>query len=232
MIVNTRPADLGQKTNSLLESSHQNFVHIPLTRILETEPPSKTLEYINNLKGYDVLIFTSQSAVIYGRKFYQEAIVANINIPILAIGLATQESLLKFQLTSSTPPTFDSAGLANVIKEMGYKKCLVFCGEQNPRIVTMTDADIDAFPCYASHDEINVDVSKIRNETKLVVLIYTHQSLKVLIKEMPVNENQEAVLIVASRRIEELAKEYGFRKIVLAESPHDKEMVKAALAEV
>jgi uroporphyrinogen-III synthase len=232
MIVNTRPADLGQKTNSLLESSHQNFVHIPLTRILETEPPSKTLEYINNLKGYDVLIFTSQSAVIYGRKFYQEAIVANINIPILAIGLATQESLLKFQLTSSTPPTFDSAGLANVIKAMGYKKCLVFCGEQNPRIVTMTDADIDAFPCYASHDEINVDVSKIRNETKLVVLIYTHQSLKVLIKEMPVNENQEAVLIVASRRIEELAKEYGFRKIVLAESPHDKEMVKAALAEV
>jgi len=232
MIVNTRPADLGQKTNSLLESSHQNFVHIPLTRILETEPPSKTLEYINNLKGYDVLIFTSQSAVIYGRKFYQEAIVANINIPILAIGLATQESLLKFQLTSSTPPTFDSAGLANVIKEMGYKKCLVFCGEQNPRIVTMTDADIDAFPCYASHDETNVDVSKIRNETKLVVLIYTHQSLKVLIKEMPVNENQEAVLIVASRRIEELAKEYGFRKIVLAESPHDKEMVKAALAEV
>jgi uroporphyrinogen-III synthase len=232
MIVNTRPADLGQKTNSLLESSHQNFVHMPLTRILETEPPSKTLEYINNLKGYDVLIFTSQSAVIYGRKFYQEAIVANINIPILAIGLATQESLLKFQLTSSTPPTFDSAGLANVIKEMGYKKCLVFCGEQNPRIVTMTDADIDAFPCYASHDETNVDVSKIRNETKLVVLIYTHQSLKVLIKEMPVNENQEAVLIVASRRIEELAKEYGFRKIVLAESPHDKEMVKAALAEV
>jgi uroporphyrinogen-III synthase len=68
--------------------------------------------------------------------------------------------------------------------------------------------------------------------TKLVVLIYTHQSLKVFIKEMPVNENQEAVLIVASRRIEELAKEYGFRKIVLAESPHDKEMVKAALAEV
>jgi len=232
MIVNTRPADLGQKTNSLLESSHQNFVHIPLTRILETEPPSKTLEYINNLKGYDVLIFTSQSAVIYGRKFYQEAIVANINIPILAIGLATQESLLKFQLTSSTPPTFDSAGLVNVIKEMGYKKCLVFCGEQNPRIVTMADADIDAFPCYASHDETNVDVSKIRNETKLVVLIYTHQSLKVFIKEMPANENQEAVLIVASRRIEELAKEYGFRKIVLAESPHDKEMVKAALAEV
>ena len=91
MIVNTRPEDLSQKTNSLLESSHQNFIHIPLTRIIKTEPSSKTLEYINNLKDYDVLIFTSQSAVTYGHKFYQETIAANKNIHILAIGLATQK---------------------------------------------------------------------------------------------------------------------------------------------
>ena len=232
MIVNTRPKDLGQKTNSLLKSSHQNFIHIPLTRILKTKPPSQTLKYINNLKDYDVLIFTSQSAVIYGHKFYQEAINANINIPILAIGLATQESLLEFYLTSSIPPTFDSAGLANVIKEMGFKKCLVFCGEKNPRIATITDADIDTVPCYASHDETNIDFSIIRDESNLEVLIYTHQSLKVFMNELPVNKKQAVVLIVASRRIEELAKEYGFRKIVLAESPHDKDMVKAALAEI
>ena len=168
----------------------------------------------------------------YGHKFYQETIAANINIPILAIGLATQKSLRKFNLTSSIPPTFDSAGLANVIKKMGYKKCLVFCGDKNPRIATMTDAELDSFPCYASHDETNIDFSTIRDESNLEVLIYTHQSLKVFMNELPVNKKQAVVLIVASRRIEELAKEYGFRKIVLAESPHDKEMVKAALAEV
>ena len=232
MIVNTRPEDLSQKTNSLLERSHQNFIHIPLTRIIKTEPSSKTLEYINNLKDYDVLIFTSQSAVIHGAKFFKEALVANKKIPILAIGLATQESLNKFNLDSSIPPTFDSAGLALVIKEMGYKKCLVFCGEKNPRIATMTDAELDSFPCYASHDETNIDVSKIRDKNKLVILIYTHQSLKVLMKELPVNKNQQMVLIVASKRIKRLAKIYGFRNIVLAESPHDKEMVKAALVEV
>jgi uroporphyrinogen-III synthase len=232
MIVNTRPEELSQKTNSLLKSSHQNFIHIPFTRIFKTEPSSKTLEYINNLKDYDVLIFTSQSAVTYGHKFYQETIAANINIPILAIGLATQKSLRILNLTSSIPPTFDSAGLANVIKKMGYKKCLVFCGEKNPRIATMTDAELDTFPCYASHDETNIDVSKIRDKNKLVILIYTHQSLKVLMKELPVNKNQLMVLIVASKRIKGLAEEYGFRNIVLAESPHDKEMVKAALEEV
>jgi len=232
MIVNTRPVNLSQKTNSLLEKSKQNFSHIPLTRIIKTEPPLQALQYINNLKDYDVLIFTSQSAVIYGAEFFQDTLSANKNIPILAIGLATQESLQKFNLTSSIPQTFDSAGLADAIKEMGYKKCLVFCGEKNPRIITLTDADIDTFPCYASHDEMNIDFLKISDKKKLVILIYTHQSLKVLMKQLVVNKNQKVVLIVASKRIEELAKKYGFKNSVLAESPHDKEMVKAALAEV
>ena len=232
MIVNTRPVNLSQKTNSLLEKSKQNFSHIPLTRIIKTEPPLQALQYINNLKDYDVLIFTSQSAVTHGAEFFQDTLFANKNIPILAIGLATQESLHKLNLASSIPQTFDSAGLADAIKEMGYKKCLVFCGEKNPCILTLTDADIDTFPCYASHDEMNIDVSKIRDKKKLVILIYTHQSLKVLMKQLVVNKNQKVVLIVASKRIEELAKKYGFKNSVLAESPHDKEMVKAALAEV
>ena len=231
MIVNTRPLDLSQKTNSLLTRSQQSFIHIPLTRILKTEPSLQALKYIKNLQNYDVLIFTSQSAVIHGAKFFKEALVANKKIPILAIGLATQESLNKFNLDTSIPPTFDSAGLAHVIKEMDYKKCLVFCGEKNPRIISLTDSDIDTFHCYASHNETIIDISKIRDKDKLIILIYTHQSLKVLIKELPMNKNQQVIFIVASKRIAELTKEYGFRNVILAESPHDKDMVEAALAE-
>jgi uroporphyrinogen-III synthase len=69
---------------------------------------------------------------------------------------------------------------------------------------------------------------EIRDKDKLVILIYTHQSLKVLMKELPMNKNQQVILIVASKRIAELTKEYGFRNIVLAESPHDKEMVEGS----
>ena len=72
---------------------------------------------------------------------------------------------------------------------------------------------------------------KIRDKDKLIILIYTHQSLKVLIKELPMNKNQQVIFIVASKRIAELTKEYGFRNVILAESPHDKDMVEAALAE-
>tara|TARA_B100001996_G_scaffold144995_1_gene110378 strand:- start:464 stop:1162 length:699 start_codon:yes stop_codon:yes gene_type:complete len=231
MIVNTRPKDLSQKTNTLLESSGKRFIHIPLTKIIKIDPPLKAMQHIKNLKDYDAVIFTSQSAVRYGAKFFQESPFSNKNIPILAIGLATQEALGKLNLASSIPSTFNSEGLANVIEERGYKKCLVFCGEKNPQILTLTDADIDTFPCYASHDEKNIDVSKVQDKDKLVILLYTHQSIRVLTKELPVNENQRITLIVASKRIEDLAMECGFRDIVLADSPHDIEMVEAALKE-
>ena len=69
MIVNTRPGDLSQNTNSLLEKSKQNFIHIPLTKIVKTQPPSEALKHIDNIKDYDVVIFTSQSAVTCGAKF-------------------------------------------------------------------------------------------------------------------------------------------------------------------
>jgi len=156
MIVNTRPKDLSQKTNALLERSGKEFIHIPLTKIVKTDPPIKAMQHIKNLKNYDVVIFTSQSAVRYGAKFFQESPFSNINIPILAIGLATQKALDKLNLTSSIPSTFNSEGLANVIEKMGYKKCLVFCGEKKPQILSLTDANIDTFPCYASNDEKNI----------------------------------------------------------------------------
>ena len=231
MIVNTRPIELGEKTNFLLQKSKCAYIHLPLTRIIKTEPSAKALQNINSLDDYDLLIFTSQSAVIYSAKYWKEFLLNIRAIPILAIGLATQESLQRFNLPSSIPPTFNSEGLACIIEEKDYKKCLVFCGEKSPRILDLTVTEIDTFPCYASNDEENINLSGIKNENKLVVLIYTQQSLEVLMRELPFNKSQKIILIVASKRLEKLSIKYGFRESVLAESPHDEDMVHAALVE-
>jgi len=231
MIINTRPEELGQKTNLLLEKYECNFIHLPLTQILKKEPSSQALKYLKNLSNYDAVIFTSQSAARHGAKFFQEEYLNHKKIPVISIGLATQNSLLKLNISSSVPPTYNSSGLATVIKEKSYKKCLVFCGEKNPRILSMTNADIDTFPCYVSHDETKVDFKKIKDSNKLVILIYTQQSLEFLGREFKADKMQEIILIAASKRIQQSSKDYAFMKCVVAGSPHDKEMVQAALAE-
>ncbi len=231
MIVNTRPIDLSQTTNSLLEKSQCRFIHLPLTKIIKITPSAKAKQKINNITNYDLLIFTSQSAVIYGVEHCREILLRNKKIPILAIGLATQKSLSQLNLISSIPQTFDSCGLANRIKERGYKKCLVFCGQKNPLLLSLTDAYIDTFACYESQNESRIDLSFTKNEDKLIILIYTQQSLEVLFEELHVNKTQKIILIVASERLKELSAQYGFTDCVVAKSPHDKDMVEAAVAE-
>ena len=231
MIVNTRPVDLSQKTNSLLQKSKCSFIHLPLTKIIKITPSAQAKQNINNIRNYDLLIFTSQSAVIYGVEHCREILLRNKKIPILAIGLATQKSLSQLNLISSIPQTFDSDGLAYTIKERGCKKCLVFCGQKNPRLLSLTDADIDTFACYESQNESRIDLSLIKNENKLVILIYTKQSLEVLFEELHVNKTQKIILIVASKRLKELSAQYGFTDCVLARSPHDEDMVGSAIAE-
>ena len=169
--------------------------------------------------------------MIYGVEHCREILLRNKKIPILAIGLATQKSLSQLNLISSIPKTFDSDGLACTIKERGYKKCLVFCGQKNPRLISLTDADIDTFACYESRNESRIDLSLTKNENKLVILIYTQQSLELLFEELHVYKTQKIILIVASKRLKELSAQYGFTDCVLARSPHDEDMVGSAIAE-
>ena len=63
------------------------------------------------------------------------------------------------------------------------------------------------------------------------MLIYTQQSLEVLVRELPRKKVQNIILVAASKRIKELSLKHGFKNCILADSPHDEEMIKAALIE-
>jgi Uroporphyrinogen-III synthase len=115
MIVNTRPTEIGNKTNNLLNELKCDFIHIPFTKIEELEPPASAKILLDKLSNYDAVIFTSQSAVKYGIKFFQEK-YANVNhIPIISIGLATQRCLNDLGISSVVPKTNNSEGIAKLI---------------------------------------------------------------------------------------------------------------------
>ena len=229
MIVNTRPKEIGEKTNSLLIKLKCNFIHLPLTEIKKLEPPAAAKILLEKLGNYDAVIFTSQSAVKFGIKFFQEKFEAVKYIPVISIGLATQSCLNELGIPSDVPQTFNSEGIANLIKKRTFRNCLVFCGDKPPQLISMTDAEIDIFPCYKSQDKKNVDFERIKKLDKSVILIYTHQSLEILVKHLTTYEMEKIILICASERILKLALNYSFEDCVLAETPLDRDILDAAI---
>ena len=230
MIINTRPIDLAKKTNLLLGESNCNFMHLPLTKIINKVPSSESLRYLKNLKSYDAVIFTSQSAVKHGAKYFQE-VLHDQSISVISVGIATQNSLAKLKIPSIVPSSYNSEGLATLIQQNNYQKCLVFCGKQKPRIVQLTQATIDTVSCYESVAEESSDVRKIPKNKKTVILIFTVQSLRLILEKLSSDQIQNLVLVVASHRIKEVAIKYDFKKCIVATEPHDEPMTRAALLE-
>ena len=228
MIVNTRPTEISDKTNNLLNELKCDFIHVPFTKIKELEPPASAKILLDKLSNYDALIFTSQSAVKYGIKYFQEK-YANVNhIPIISIGLATQKCLNELGISSVVPQTYNSEGISKLIAKKDYRKCIVFCGDKAPQLLSITNADIDVFPCYESQDKKNIDFGKIKELDESIILIYTNQSLEILVKNVKACEMEKIILICASERIRKLASNYSFKDCVLAKSPLDKDILNAA----
>jgi len=229
MIVNTRPSILGNKTNELLAHSGAEFIHEPLTNILSISPSSEALSNLKQLESYDVIIFTSQSAAKFGASYLQQHMSKNLNLSIIAIGLATQRVLNEHGLVSDVPSDFNSAGLAVLIDKSKHEKCLIFCGEKKPQLSLHTQIKLDTFSCYKVVDNESLDLGRIIRNQKAIFLIYNMQTLEVLLRHAQTVDLKSLNLIVASPRIHESALLHGIKDCVVAESPHDEEMTEAAI---
>ena len=229
MIVNTRPSLLGNKTNELLAHSGAEFTHEPLTKILSISPSSKALLNLKQLESYDVIIFTSQAAAKFGAPYLQKHMPKNLNLSIMAIGLATQRFLNEQGLVSDVPSDFNSAGLAVLIDKSKHEKCLIFCGEKKPQLSLHTQIKLDTFSCYKVVDEESLDLGRIIGKQKAIFLVYNMQTLEVLVRHTQTVDLKALNIIVASRRIKENALLHGIGNCVVAESPHDEEMTEAAI---
>jgi uroporphyrinogen-III synthase len=229
MIINTRPLILADKTNQLLKGSGLDFLHNPLTKISSISPSDEDLLKLRQLDSYDVIIFTSQSAAKFGASFLKEHIKDNLEIPIMAIGLATQAALNDHDLISNVPSAFNSVSLAELIEQGKHEKCLIFCGGKQPQLSFHTPVTLDTFSCYEVIDEESVELSSITGNRKAIFLIYNIQTLEVLVRYSRVADLEKMNLIVASPRIQEAAFNHGIKDCVVAESPHDEEMTEAAI---
>ena len=229
MIINTRPITLADNSNALLRRSGVEFSHVPMTRIECLAPSELDLSKLKNIERYDVLIFTSQSAVKYSASFLKNYLPANANLPIIAIGMSTQRVLKEYSLKSILPQSFDSAGIAQMIKSKQYKKCLIFCGDKAPQLQQHTSAELEVFSCYQVLEEQAHQLHKVMTSKRIIILIYNIQTLEAIVKNIQGIDLERVWLVVASSRIQERALSQGIEQCQVASGPHDQEMVESAI---
>ncbi|MDB9700877.1 uroporphyrinogen-III synthase [Gammaproteobacteria bacterium] len=229
MIINTRPITLADNSNALLRRSGVEFSHVPMTRIECLAPSELDLSKLKNIERYDVLIFTSQSAVKYSASFLKNYLPANANLPIIAIGMSTQRVLKEYSLKSILPQSFDSAGIAQMIESKQYKKCLIFCGDKAPQLQQHTSAELEVFSCYQVLEEQAHQLHKVMASKRIIILIYNIQTLEAIVKNIQGIDLERVWLVVASSRIQERALSQGIEQCQVASGPHDQEMVESAI---
>mgnify|MGYP001132879157 FL=1 len=229
MIINTRPITLADNSNALLRRSGVEFSHVPMTRIECLTPSELDLSKLKNIERYDVLIFTSQSAVKYSASFLKNYLPANANLPIIAIGMSTQRVLKEYSLKSILPQSFDSAGIAQMIESKQYKKCLIFCGDKAPQLQQHTSAELEVFSCYQVLEEQAHQLHKVMTSKRIIILIYNIQTLEAIVKNIQGIDLERVWLVVASSRIQERALSQGIEQCQVASGPHDQEMVESAI---
>ena len=229
MIINTRPITLADNSNALLRRSGVEFSHVPMTRIECLAPSELDLSKLKNIERYDVLIFTSQSAVKYSASFLKNYLPANADLPIIAIGMSTQRVLKEYSLKSILPQSFDSAGIAQMIESKQYKKCLIFCGDKAPQLQQHTSAELEVFSCYQVLEEQAHQLHKVMTSKRIIILIYNIQTLEAIVKNIQGINLERVWLVVASSRIQERALSQGIEQCQVASGPHDQEMVESAI---
>jgi len=229
MIINTRPIALADNSNALLRHSGAEFFHAPLTRIECLAPSELDISKLKNIERYDVLIFTSQSAVKYSASYLKNYLPTNADLPIIAIGMSTQRALEEYSLQSTLPQSFNSAGIAQIIKSKQYKKCLIFCGDKAPQLKQHTSTELEVFSCYQVLDEQAHQLHKVMASKRVIILIYNIQALEALVKIMQGMGLEKIWLVVASSRIQGRALEQGIEHCLVASGPHDQEMVESAI---
>jgi len=229
MIINTRPITLADNSNALLRRSGVEFSHVPMTRIECLAPSELDLRKLKNIERYDVLIFTSQSAVKYSASFLKNYLPANADLPIIAIGMSTQRVLKEYSLKSILPQSFDSAGIAQMIESKQYKKCLIFCGDKAPQLQQHTSAELEVFSCYQVLEEQAHQLHKVMTSKRIIILIYNIQTLEAIVKNIQGIDLERVWLVVASSRIQERALSQGIEQCQVASGPHDQEMVESAI---
>ena len=232
IVLNTRPKSLSRKIRGICEEKKIELHNAYLSKVepLDFDENIDTWKLkLNGIEKYSNLVFTSQSAAIFGLKILEHKFdIKNISQNILCIGSATKEILANRDIDSISPSVQSSEGLMGLIENKYSGKSLLFCGKNsNKNLQKKLNSAIDEIVCY----ELIFDKTALNEiiDGPKIILIYNFLTLSFILENIDQNLLNQKDFVVASNRIKEKALEINRDlKIVVSEDPSDEEMLVAA----
>jgi uroporphyrinogen-III synthase len=245
-IVVTRPTGQAEKLIEVLENAGATVVHFPVIEITAMPEQERLLEQAKQLGTYDIAVFISRNAAIYGTDLLQQQGSWPKYTQIATIGNGTAQQLqsLGYNANILSSTTANSEGLLAepVMNSVKGKRILIVRGQGGREKLAETlrsrGAKIDYFECYErSCPQINADVlSQLWDRNSIQGIILTSaeglKNLYQMVNKNDLSRLNTTPLYVISSTMVELCGKLGYKLTpVLMPSAHDEDVLESVTAQ-
>lgn len=229
-ILVTRPHPQGEMLSALIQKNGGNAIHLPTIDIVPLAD-SQLMQQIAKLDEYDWLIFVSAQAVLQIAPLIHTCWpLFPSHIKIAAVGGGTAAALEKMHLSVHFFPKDDwrSEGLLNELPSLTGKRIALIKGEGGRELLAKElikkGAEVTSFITY-QRCLPTLDMTfyqTLFREHRIDVVIAASQAslenLKMLIGEADWPALQRVTILINSPRLEALARQSGFKNLLLAKN--------------
>lgn len=244
-IIVTRPVAQAGKLISKLENLGANVIHFPVIAISAADNHQQLLSQAKTLGSYDIAIFISRNAAIYGSELIKQAGDWPPNTQIAAIGVGTVQQLqaqgLSTDIVASGVANSENLLSTQAMNTVKGKRVAIFRGnggrEKLADSLRNRGAVVDYIECYErKRPKINHDIlTRLWDKNTLHGIILTSaESLDNLYKMVKKDDlarlNTTPIYVISSTMVELCSKlGYKLAPIQMA-SARDDDVIEAVLA--
>jgi uroporphyrinogen-III synthase len=243
-VIITRPVLQSRGLAQAIIDKHGNPILLPTLEIVGIEHHIDLAEALNHLRHYDLLIFTSQNAVLHVAPSLRNLEMKTAKIA--AIGPSTANLLLQYRLPVDILPSeqFNTEGLMTLLnkKKLAGKNILIFSGEGGACFLEQElknkQAHVTKIAVYRrlSRHFTSQQVTTITCFKKNCIIITTScESLESLAKNLSFHAKRkwlfDTPLLIISPRMKQCALTLGFDKelLLLAKNALDQSILECLI---
>ena len=243
-ILVTRPVHQSENLCRLIEQQGWHAIRFPVINIQARDLSIQDEQCLQQFEQYQYLFFVSVNAVNFALPLFNGKIHSLQKVSCVAVGKATHTALSAHGIGSALVPVdgFNSESILAMpkLQDLTGQSCLIIRGEGGRELLANAlrerGAEVDYLEVYKRvmpcHDNRVIE-TYLLNKSLAAVVIYSgdalHNLVKMLAKQEIIKNLLNVPLVVISERVQAIAKDIGFKKIIVADQASDTAMINALL---